>query len=325
MTAQAASCKLPKSYFKHVSCTASAGYFLATKDYGAPVALIDNRGKTVVDLMGYQRADGKRLAEGLLPVLRGNRVGYVNLQGREVVPPMYDTISEGGSFARAASEGKIVVKRGGEFGVINTRNQTVVPFSKAISNIDDFNDGHARVYKGKAISWVNNNGNPTADPTKYRDKDLENKSLENLAASNKPNSSPSKNSQEAVTPNQAQQKPTAPTKPPFTTLQAHQQDGRWGFVDDEGTIMITYSFDEVRPFSEGLAAVRIADEWGFLNLGGDLVVPFSFQNSGEVADLSNSYLGAPSFVFNQGKAWVATVNGQKQCIDKKFAEVACDF
>lgn len=313
ITAEAASCKLPKSYFKHVSCTASAGYFLATKDYGAPVALIDNRGKIVVDLMGYQRADGKRLAEGLLPILRNSRVGYVNLQGREVIPPIYDTINEGGSFARAASDGKIVVKRDGQFGVINGKNQTIVPFSKAISNIDNFNNGHAKVYKGKAVSWVNSDGNPTADPTKPR--------ATSSAASAVSNP---KNPPENIAVNQNTQKP-APPKAPFTTLQAHQQDGRWGFVDDDGTIMITYSFDEARPFSEGLAAVRIADEWGFLNLGGDLVVPFSFQNSPEVANLADNYFGAPSFVFNQGKAWVATVNGQKQCIDKKFAEVACDF
>lgn len=307
---QAASCKLPKSYFKHVSCTANAGYFLATKDYGAPVALIDNRGKIVVDLNGYQRADGKRLSEGLLPILRGNRVGYVNLQGREVVPPMYDPINEGGSFARAASDGKIVVKRGGQFGVINASNQTVLPFSAAISNIDNFNNDHARVVKGKSVSWINSNGNPTADPTKPRETASQDVAAIAKPASDKPALS---------------QKPAAPTKPPFTTLQAHQQDGRWGFVDDEGVIMITYSFDEVRPFSEGLAAVRIDNEWGFLNLGGDLVVPFSFKNTEAVANLSDSYFGAPSFVFNQGKAWVATVNGQKQCIDKKFAAVACDF
>ncbi|MEJ6070347.1 WG repeat-containing protein, partial [Psychrobacter sp. 16-Bac2893] len=28
-SAQAASCKIPKSYYKNVSCTASSGYFLA--------------------------------------------------------------------------------------------------------------------------------------------------------------------------------------------------------------------------------------------------------------------------------------------------------
>lgn len=44
-TAQAASCKIPKSYYKNVSCTASSGYFLAIKDFGAPVALLNSKGK----------------------------------------------------------------------------------------------------------------------------------------------------------------------------------------------------------------------------------------------------------------------------------------
>ena len=43
-SAHAASCKIPKSYYKNVSCTASSSYFLAIKDFGAPVALIDKKG-----------------------------------------------------------------------------------------------------------------------------------------------------------------------------------------------------------------------------------------------------------------------------------------
>lgn len=35
-TAQAASCKIPKSYYKNVSCTANSGYFLAIKILARP-------------------------------------------------------------------------------------------------------------------------------------------------------------------------------------------------------------------------------------------------------------------------------------------------
>ena len=91
-TAQAASCNIPKSYYKNVSCTASSRYFLATKDFGAPVALIDRNGKRVVDLTRYQKVDVNKLSGGLLPVLRNSHVGYLNMQGREVVPVMYDML-----------------------------------------------------------------------------------------------------------------------------------------------------------------------------------------------------------------------------------------
>ena len=294
-SAQAASCKLPKSYYKNVSCTSSRGHFLAVKDFGAPVAIINNKGKRVVDLTRYQQVDGNKISEGLLPVLRNSRVGYLNMQGREVVPTMYDMIKEGKSWARPVSEGRIVVKRNGSYGVINTSNQTIVSFSSAINRIDDYKGGIAQIHKNQASSWVDRSGNPTSDPNTVNEQALQ-------------------------TP--YDQATTAKLRL-FTTLQPHQQDGRWGFVDDNEVTMITYSFDEVREFSEGLAAVRIEDQWGFVNLGGELVIPFRFDQKGVQAD--DNYKGAAAFIFKEGKAWVGNLkNGRKLCINKEGDHVSCD-
>ncbi|MFK4000083.1 WG repeat-containing protein [Psychrobacter namhaensis] len=289
-TAQAASCNIPKSYYKNVSCTASSRYFLATKDFGAPVALIDRNGKRVVDLTRYQKVDVNKLSGGLLPVLRNSHVGYLNMQGREVVPAMYDMLSESQGWARPVSDGRIVVKRNGNYGVINTANQTIVPFSAAISEIDNYQNGVARVSKNSTTSWLDKNGNVKSDPN-------------------------SKNNEQATA------KQTESNR--FTTLQPRQQDGKWGFVDDNNVTMITYSFDEVQPFSEGLAGVRIGREWGFVNLGGELVIPFRFANAGVSA--AGHYKGKPAFVFTAGKAWIGNLkNGDKMCIDKEGAGVSCD-
>lgn len=289
-TAQAASCNIPKSYYKNVSCTASSRYFLATKDFGAPVALIDRNGKRVVDLTRYQKADVNKLSGGLLPVLRNSHVGYLNMQGREVVPAMYDMLSESQGWARPVSDDRIVVKRNGNYGVINTANQTIVPFSAAISEIDNYQNGVARVSKNSTTSWLDKNGNVKSDPN-------------------------SKNNEQATA------KQTESNR--FTTLQPRQQDGKWGFVDDNNVTMITYSFDEVQSFSEGLAGVRIGREWGFVNLGGELVIPFRFANAGVSA--AGHYKGKPAFVFTAGKAWIGNLkNGDKMCIDKEGAGVSCD-
>ncbi|MGP5550303.1 WG repeat-containing protein [Psychrobacter namhaensis] len=289
-TAQAASCNIPKSYYKNVSCTASSRYFLATKDFGAPVALIDRNGKRVVDLTRYQKVDVNKLSGGLLPVLRNSHVGYLNMQGREVVPAMYDMLSESQGWARPVSDGRIVVKRNGNYGVINTANKTIVPFSAAISEIDNYQNGVARVSKNSTTSWLDKNGDVKSDPN-------------------------SKHSEQAT------EKQTESNR--FTTLQPRQQDGKWGFVDDNDVTMITYSFDEVQPFSEGLAGVRIGREWGFVNLGGELVIPFRFSNAGVSA--AGHYKGKPAFVFTAGKAWIGNLkNGDKMCIDKEGAGVSCD-
>lgn len=306
-TAQAASCKLPKSYYKNVTCTASRGYFLAFKDFGAPVALIDNKGKRVVDLSRYQRVDANHIAGGLIPVQRHSRVGYVNMQGREVVPTMYDKLA-GNSWARPVSDGRIVVKKDGKYGVITTSNQTVVPFSASISDIDDYQNGRARVRKGQAISWLDKSGQEMADPNASR------------SANNNVNNA-NANRQTSM-PNASSSTPR-PTLTPFTTLQPHQQDGQWGFIDENNVTMITYSFDEVRAFSEALAGVRIDDKWGFVNLGGELVIPFRFDDKGIVKN--SRYKGAPSFTFIDGKAWIGSLqNGTQMCIDKEGTNVACD-
>lgn len=299
-TAQAAACKLPKSYYKHVSCTSNSAYFLAAKDYGAPVALIDKNGKRVVDLSRYQKADGNKIAGGLIPVSRNSRVGYVNMQGREVIPTIYDLLQGSQDWARPVADGRIVVKKGGNYGVIDTSNQVIVPFSSTFSEIANYRNGVTQVRKNQTVSWLDKNGKTTTDPNAKADNN------DTMMANNTD-----------MPPMQA------PPLTPFTTLQASQQDGKWGFVDEQGVIMITYSFNEVRAFSEGLAGVRVDNKWGFINLGGELVIPFRFDNTG-ISDNDN-YKGSPAFVFKDDKAWIGSLqNGDKICIDKEGANVSCD-
>lgn len=344
-SAQAASCKIPKSYYKNVSCTASSGYFLAVKDFGAPVALIDKQGKSLVDLTRYQKVDADKISAGLLPVMRNSHVGYLNMQGREVIPVMYDVLNDGQGWARPVSEGRIVVKQGGHYGVIDTANRTIVPFSAAISDIDDYRGGMARVRKNKAISWLDKEGNiknantqstntQNAGVKKDNSKSNDGKSAKNSRVNDRTAASKSEVKPSARA-NSTQKNSASIPINRFTTLQPRQQDGRWGFVDDNNVTMITYSFDEVRPFSEGLAGVRIDAEWGFINLGGELVIPFSFKDfdgsnnfndsNNKSLSLDSRYKDKPSFVFVADKAWIGSLeNGTKMCIDKEGAAVACD-
>ena len=344
-SAQAASCKIPKSYYKNVSCTASSGYFLAVKDFGAPVALIDKQGKSLVDLTRYQKVDADKISAGLLPVMRNSHVGYLNMQGREVIPVMYDVLNDGQGWARPVSEGRIVVKQGGHYGVIDTANRTIVPFSAAISDIDDYRGGMARVRKNKAISWLDKEGNiknintqstntQNAGVKKDNSKSNDGKSAKNSRVNDRPAASKSEVKPSARA-NSTQKNSASIPINRFTTLQPRQQDGRWGFVDDNNVTMITYSFDEVRPFSEGLAGVRIDAEWGFINLGGELVIPFNFKDfdgsnnfndsNNKSLSLDSRYKDKPSFVFVTDKAWIGSLeNGTKMCIDKEGAAVACD-
>ncbi|GAA0319044.1 WG repeat-containing protein [Psychrobacter aestuarii] len=304
-SAQAASCKLPKSYYKNVSCIPNSALFLAIKDYGEPVALINKSGKPVVNLSAYQTVAVDKVASGVMPVLKNGRVGYINLQGREVIAPMYDQLG-GNQWARAAADGRIIVKKGGQYGVIDTNNRTIVPFSSSITNISDYRGGVARIESRQGNRQVDVNGKEIAPPSTKAKPAPKNPASERAAAVAEP----------------MEAKAAPPRHAPFTTLNPHQQDGLWGFVDDDGMIMITYSFDEVRPFSEGLAAVRIENTWGFLNLGGDVVIPFDYENDMRLSQAQTD--APPAWVFKNGVAWVGmSQQGERMCINKANVSLPC--
>lgn len=55
----------------------------------------------------------------------------------------------------------------------------------------------------------------------------------------------------------------------------------WGYADSEGKIIIKPQFTETLPFSEGLAAVAIkenySNKWGFIDKEGKMVIPATYQ------------------------------------------------
>lgn len=53
-------------------------------------------------------------------------------------------------------------------------------------------------------------------------------------------------------------------------------DYRYGFINANGEVVITHQYDEVRIFSEGLAAVRSGEHWGFIDTTGKLVIAFKY-------------------------------------------------
>src|SRR5215472_14095577 len=49
-------------------------------------------------------------------------------------------------------------------------------------------------------------------------------------------------------------------------LVPRKHDEKFGFVDAAGEFKIPPAFDDVLPFSDGLAAVRLGDKWGFIDM-----------------------------------------------------------
>lgn len=67
---------------------------------------------------------------------------------------------------------------------------------------------------------------------------------------------------------------------------------KWGFVDSTGNEFVKPQYSEVYSFHEGLAVVAKEDNFGFINLAGNLAIPLIYTNAksfgSQLAPVSNN-------------------------------------
>ena len=286
-------CKPPKSSYAEVSCTADDNYFIARDNNYNNQALLNKQGKKVADLRGYDNVDAWMINDGTFAVMKNGKVGYMNTQGKLVVPTIYDDLQDPDdkydeTWANPVSEGRIVVAKNGKYGIIDTNNKIIMPFTSKYSFIDAVNEGMALVRsKSGKYGFVDKNGKEVITP-KYQATDGH-----------------------------------------FGGYYGFQQglagmfDGKkWGYITKTGKVAVPFIYDEIRPFSEGVAGVLKNGKWGFIDGSNKTVIPFQFSDK-NVARYSVNYMGANYFVFDNGIAEVAMINDKEICINKYGKSVAC--
>lgn len=81
------------------------------------------------------------------------------------------------------------------------------------------------------------------------------------------------------------------------TYAAVEIDGNWGFIDNNGAIVIDCEYEDARSFSNGLAAVKSGEMWGFIDLNGNMVIEPQFEDA---KDFSS---GGSVFVKTSSEEW----------------------
>lgn len=76
----------------------------------------------------------------------------------------------------------------------------------------------------------------------------------------------------------------------------------WGFVDTEGNLVIDADYDDVGPFSEGMAAVNKDGKWGFINKEGEIIIQPVYKSA---------------WAFHEGFARVLPFDGPDLFINKE--------
>ena len=56
-------------------------------------------------------------------------------------------------------------------------------------------------------------------------------------------------------------------------------NGKWGYVDNKGNVMIQFQYKKAREFSENLAAVRQGSKWGYIDQTGKVIIAFKYCNA----------------------------------------------
>lgn len=102
-----------------------------------------------------------KFSEGLSVVNKNNKMGYIDTNGKEVIPCTYDLAYE-------FSEGMAIVYKGNKYGFIDTKGNVVIPFEYETDEEipTGFHDGLACVYKNGKYGYIDKKGNVVV-PYKY--------------------------------------------------------------------------------------------------------------------------------------------------------------
>src|SRR6185503_20546010 len=60
--------------------------------------------------------------------------------------------------------------------------------------------------------------------------------------------------------------------------------GKSGYLDKSGKEVIIPQYPEANAFSEGLAAVLTDESWGFIDKTGKIIIPFNFQEANSFSE-----------------------------------------
>lgn len=288
-------CIPPNSDYSNIQCTDDANLFVAYDEDYRPQALLNTQGRVIASLKDFDKVQAWLYSDGFIPVLKNDKVGYINVQGRLVVPTIYDNLigpddKYNEVWAKPVYQGRIVVAKDGNYGVIDTNNKIILAFDNSYITIDSFSNERAPVYSIENGKWglIDINGKEVVAP-QYDDIDGHLGGHYGF----------------------------------HEGLLGLKKGNKWGFITKTGKVAIPFVYDEIRPFSEQLAGVRKGGKWGFINGANKTVIPFEFADD-QVPRMSVTSFGATYFTFNNGTAQIAdNADATPICVDKLGKVVTC--
>lgn len=215
------------------------GYFLFSDKTNRTNGLIDTKGKVVIP--AKYKEIGKFITEGTVQVGEAyNKWGLISMKNELIIPMQYNFVS-------AWSDGLIRVRKGSLEGYYNRSGQIVIPIQ--YTEATDFEKNMAMVQKGGKVGAINTKGETIIDFV--YDNYLE------LVAVSKDEYTTSGFSESLM----------------GFILEggyiAVQKDGKWGYINTKGDVMIPFEFDQVwqpEKYDPNKVRIRKGDQRGHIDL-----------------------------------------------------------
>lgn len=250
---------------------------------------IDNEGNVVID---FQYDAAAPFSEGMAMVAKYEKTGFIDTTGNLVIDCKYEDAGDEGF-----QDGVVRVYKDGEWGVIDKEENIIVSFGKYF-RIREFKNGIAQVEGEIRRDWSSESGYIDTKGNEIISLSLDNLGLkyfcEDLAVKStaKYNSSNSIGETKYGYVNSKQNvviDPKYKVAGDFSEGLAYvSEDGEnYGFIDKEGNLVIDYQFKLAQNFSNGYAMVANEDKkCGVIDTKGNLVVDYQY---GYISNFSEGF------------------------------------
>lgn len=220
-------------------------------------------------------------SEGLVAVCIEGKWGYMDVDGKMVVNPQFE-------YASPFSEGYAVVETAkGKYGYMNKNG--LVESSKRYDFANDFSEGFASVKKDGKYAYINKKWEQIT-PFEF---DTAGSFSEGLAGVSK-----GERYGFIDTSGQMVIKPRFLYVTQFSEGLAACEGtgGKWGYINPTGRgAEIRFIYEYAYPFSESLACVCLDGKYGYINKEGEVVIPFQYTSAGIFSEgLARVSLGGKS-------------------------------
>lgn len=196
----------------------------------------------------------------------GDKYGFINLSGEEVIPVIYEK-------AEDFSEGLAAVRLKGKWGYIDNDGKTVIPFQ--YNSATSFKGGSAKVIGENMELEIGKDGNSYKAPevlytTVYSEGLAVSYNSEHKYGYAAEPYGEVKNSIPYLFDSAAKfQRGRAAVK----------KDGKWGFINIYGEVVIPFKYDAVfSGFFDHLAPVQTGGKWGYIDRDGKVVIPMIYDS-----------------------------------------------